>query len=76
MSSTTSWERSAANVFTCSRPRLVLAAQLMLRWRSPGTYSRTPANSIPSPDTRARCSPSRFGSLLSTTWLRCWAGAG
>ena len=42
---TTSWERSAWNVFTCSRPRRVVAGQLMLRCRSPGTYSRTPPNS-------------------------------
>ena len=75
-SSTTSCERSAAKVFTCSRPRRVLAGQLMLRCRSPGTYSRTPKNSMPSPETRAGCSPSRFGSRLSTTLVRCSAGAG
>ena len=73
---TTFWVRSAANVFSCSRPRRVVAGQLILRWRSPGTNSRTPVNSSPSPDDRDGCSPRRLGSRLSTTRCCCAAGSG
>src|ERR1700681_2106708 len=48
---------AAAPSYSPSRPRRVLAGQLMLRCRSPGAYSRTPANSMPSPNVRAACSP-------------------
>jgi hypothetical protein len=73
---TTFWVRSAANVLSCSRPRRVVAGQLIRRCRSPATNSRTPVNSVPSPGERDACSPRRLGSRLSTTVVSCRAGRG
>ena len=47
--STTVSSRSSTNCLTCGRPVRAVTFQSMVRTSSPGTYSRTSANSIPRP---------------------------